>query len=111
VEELRAVVAGAGLPATVTAKVEAFAANLGPKVAEDALVVQALAASHRAVFGRPVQEAVVQWHSDASTLAERGLQPVNYGLPRRDPDSELVAIEDLVRCARVYAEMIVRVCA
>ncbi len=97
----------------VEARAELYAVNPGPSVPDDHPLVTALRASHAGVFGSEPEEPLVVWHSDSSPLAVHGIPSVNYGPAGRltpEREDEAVRIPDLVRCARVYADLIVRVC-
>jgi acetylornithine deacetylase/succinyl-diaminopimelate desuccinylase-like protein len=94
------------------ASAEAISVNPSVSVAEDHPIVTELQAAHAAVHGEQPEPATVVWHSDASVLAHFGVPSVSYGMPGRytPGEGEAVRIEDLVACARVFTELIVRVC-
>ncbi|HEU4720615.1 MAG TPA: M20/M25/M40 family metallo-hydrolase [Gemmatimonadaceae bacterium] len=113
-DELRAVVDGVrrAKHPQLDARVELYSVNPAPFVAEDHPLVAELAAAHESVHGEQLEAAVAIWHSDSSVLARNGIPAVSYGMPGRlEPTGdESVRVADLVACARVYAELIVRVC-
>lgn len=114
-DELRAVLAGVREQRPeLDARAELYSVNPGPTVPADSPIAAATRAAHADVFGSEPQEAVVVWHTDASPLAVHGIPSVDYGLPGRyspEREEEAVRIPDLVNCARVYADLIVRLCA
>jgi len=75
--------------------------------------VRALAAAHEAVHGAAPGFSMWPSVSDAGWLASAGIQTVIYGpgqLEQAHVIDEWVEIDDLLRAARVYAELIVRWC-
>ncbi len=84
--------------------------GLGYTVPDDAPVVAALAAAHAAVTGEPLPVAGTKSVTDANIIARSGIPALCYG-PNGNTahaDDEYVAVSDLVRAARVYAETILR---
>jgi acetylornithine deacetylase/succinyl-diaminopimelate desuccinylase-like protein len=76
-------------------------------------LVAAVAAAHEEVFGSPPERDVTCWFSDASVLSRYGIATLNYGTSSGLPDPELgenLAIDGLVKTARVYALAAMRVC-
>ncbi len=80
----------------------------------DSVIAHRLRAAHRAVLGSPAAEGTGAFYSDASHLQAYGIPAVNYGPSGRtvtgkenwDPDvGEHLAIEDLTKTAKVYAEL------
>ena len=76
--------------------------------------------AHQSVMGRPPEEGVGLFYSDASHLQAYGIPAVNYGPSGRtvtgkenwDPDvGEHLAIEDLTKTAQVYTALILDVCS
>jgi acetylornithine deacetylase len=76
-------------------------------------LVAAVAEAHEQVFGSPAERDVTRWFSDASVLSRYGIATLNYGTSSGLPDPELgenLAIDGLVRTAKVYALAAQRVC-
>lgn len=101
----------------IKATVELYATNPGAAVPEDSPVVRAVREAHTHIFGTEPRLAVVPWHSDAGHLNRYGVPTVNYGISRRTgsegpskPLSDYFHVDDLVDLARVYIDLIVRVC-
>ncbi len=97
--------------------VELYATNPGASVPEDSPVVNAVQKAHTHIFGQEPELGSVLWHSDAGHLNRYGVPTVNYGVsPRTGANAapkelgECLHIDDLVDAARVYSELIVRVC-
>jgi len=91
---------------------EVYVSAPGAEIAEDHELVQAIDAGHRAVFGAPPERDRVRWFSDASALTRYGIQTVNYGTSSGLPgaEGENLDVEGLVQVARVYAQVIARIC-
>ncbi len=86
----------------------------------NSVIAQRMRAAHHGVMGRPPEEGVGLFYSDASHLQAYGIPAVNYGPSGRtvtghenwDPDiGEHTAIEDLTHTARVYTALILDVCS
>jgi acetylornithine deacetylase/succinyl-diaminopimelate desuccinylase-like protein len=93
------------------ARAELYAVHPGPCLAQDDPMIGLLRDAHADEFGRGPEEAVVQWYSDAAALMQSGIPALNYGPPGRfSTDGQSMRVADLVSCARVYANLIVRVC-
>ncbi len=83
--------------------------GLGYEVAPDAPLALALAAAHERVTGRPLPVAGTKSVTDANIIArEGGIPALCYGPngATAHADEEHVAVADLLRAARVYAETI-----
>jgi len=91
---------------------EVYVSAPGAEIDEGHELVQAIDASHQVVFGAPPERDRVRWFSDASALTRYGIETVNYGTSSGLPgaDGENLDIEGLVRIARVYAQVIARIC-
>lgn len=91
---------------------EVYVSAPGAEIDEGHELVQAIDAGHRAVFGAPPERDRVRWFSDASALTRYGIETVNYGTSSGLPgaEGENLDIEGLVRIARVYAQVITRIC-
>jgi acetylornithine deacetylase len=92
---------------------EVYVTAPGAEIAEDHELVRALDRSHERVFGAPPERDVVRWFSDASVLTRYGIASVNYGTSSGLPDpvlGENLAIDGLVKTARVYALAALEVC-
>lgn len=91
---------------------EVYVSAPGAEIDEGHELVQAIDAGHRSVFGAPPERDRVRWFSDASALTRYGISTVNYGtssgLP--GPEGENLDVDGLVQVARVYANVIARVC-
>lgn len=95
----------------VKVRAEFVVANPGRLVTGDSPLVAALQSAHSDVFGGRPDDAVAQWYSDALPLNHYGIPSVNYGpVGKASLDGEWVSIADLVRCARVYIDVIARIC-
>jgi acetylornithine deacetylase len=91
---------------------EVYVSAPGAQIDEGHELVQAIDASHQVVFGSAPERDRVRWFSDASALTRYGIETVNYGTSSGLPgaEGENLDIEGLVRIARVYAQVIVRIC-
>lgn len=91
---------------------EIYVSAPGSEIDESHALVQAIDAGHRAVFGAPPERDRVRWFSDASALTRYGIETVNYGTSSGLPgaEGENLDIEGLVQVARVYAQVITRIC-
>lgn len=91
---------------------EVYVSAPGAEIDEGHELVQAIDASHQEVFGAPPQRDRVRWFSDASALTRYGIETVNYGTSSGLPgaEGENLDVEGLVQIARVYAQVIARVC-
>lgn len=85
----------------------------------NSVIAHSMRAAHRGVMGRPPEEGVGLFYSDASHLQAYGIPAVNYGPSGRtvtghenwDPDiGEHTSIEDLTNTAKVYTAVILDVC-
>lgn len=89
--------------------VELAGNGLGYTVPEDAPLVAALAAAHRAVTGQPLPVAGTKSVTDANVIVREGGIPALCYSPNgatAHADEEYVAVADLVWAARVYARTI-----
>ncbi|MBI4165250.1 MAG: M20/M25/M40 family metallo-hydrolase [Acidobacteria bacterium] len=111
-DEMRQVLAKVrGTYPRLSAHAELYAVNPGPFVPEGSPIVASLRAAHSDIFGRDPDEVVVQWYSDASPLVRYGIPSLNYGPSgKASAEGESVRVSDLMNCARVYIDLIVRVC-
>jgi len=84
------------------------------------VIADRMRSAHRSVMGRPPEEGVGLFYSDASHLQAYGIPAVNYGPSGRtvtgkenwDPDvGEHLSIEDLTDTAKVYTALILDVCS
>ncbi len=84
------------------------------------VVAQRMRAAHQVVTGGVPEEGVGLFYSDASHLQAYGIPAVNYGPSGRtvtgkenwDPDvGEHLAIDDLMKTAKVYTALILDVCS
>lgn len=91
---------------------EVYVSAPGAEIDEGHELVQAIDASHQEVFGAPPERDRVRWFSDASALTRYGIETVNYGTSSGLPgaEGENLDVEGLVQIARVYAQVIARVC-
>jgi acetylornithine deacetylase len=91
---------------------EVYVTAPGAEIDEAHELVQAIDAGHREVFGAPPERDRVRWFSDASALTRYGIETVNYGTSSGLPgaEGENLDIEGLVQIARVYAQVIARIC-
>jgi acetylornithine deacetylase/succinyl-diaminopimelate desuccinylase-like protein len=95
-------------------RAEPYSSNPGTSLPLDSPIIAITSAAHANLFGTKPKIATVGWHSDASHLNRYGIPTVNYGPAFRGTslqDGEYLEIEDLVNCARVYIDIITRVCA
>lgn len=108
VVEVRDLAASAGDPAGVTTTVDVVDDRPPVEVAEDSPVVVALAAAHEAVVGEPARYGGVPGATDGTILTrETGMPTVVYGPGGKwiaHQADEYVEVDEIVRCARVYAE-------
>ena len=98
----------------VVIRAELYSTNPGTSVPEGSSVVSAVRSAHIDIFGVSPKVAVAGWHSDASHLNRYGVPTVNYGPGSGNSSSEAgeyLEVDELVNCARVYINLIVRVCA
>lgn len=106
-EEFAALTAPVADATGATIMVELGGNGLGYTVPGDVPIVAALAAAHEAVTGRGLPVAGTKSVTDANIIArEGGIPALCYG-PNGNTahaDEEWVAVEDLARAARVYAE-------
>lgn len=107
-----ALAAAAGSPDGVTAEVHVVVDRPPVDVPVDDPVVAALAEAHTAVTGRPPVYGGVPGTTDGTVLTHWGGVPsVVYGPGGKwiaHQADEFVEIEEIVRCARVYAEAAAR---
>jgi acetylornithine deacetylase len=92
---------------------EVYVTAPGAEIEEDHPLVQAVDASHEAVFGEAPARDVTRWFSDASVLTRYGIATVNYGTSSGLLDTEKgenLDIADLAQTARVYALAAARAC-
>lgn len=91
---------------------EVYVSAPGAEIDEGHELVQAIDASHQEVFGAPPERDRVRWFSDASALTRYGIETVNYGTSSGLPgaEGENLDVEGLVQIARVYAQVIARIC-
>jgi acetylornithine deacetylase len=85
---------------------EVYVTAPGAEIEEDHPLVQAVDASHEAVFGEVPARDVTRWFSDASVLTRYGIATVNYGTSSGLLDTERgenLDVGGLVQTARVYA--------
>jgi acetylornithine deacetylase len=91
---------------------EIYVTSPGAEIDPAHPLISALDAAHGEVFGSPPARDTVRWSSDAAVLSRYGIETVNYGassgLPH--PDGENLAVEELVKTAKVYALAAAQVC-
>jgi succinyl-diaminopimelate desuccinylase len=104
--------ADAGLPWAITAVVEVIDDRPAVDTALDSPVVQALCAAHEAVTGVPAVIGGVPGATDGTILTSRtGIPSVVYGPGGKwiaHQADEFVEVDDIVRCAHVFAEAALR---
>jgi acetylornithine deacetylase/succinyl-diaminopimelate desuccinylase-like protein len=92
---------------------EVYVTAPGAEISEDHLLVGALEAAHKEVFGTPPERDVTRWFSDASVLTRYGIATVNYGTSTGLLDTvkgENLSIDGLVQTAEVYARAAMTIC-
>jgi succinyl-diaminopimelate desuccinylase len=98
----------AGEPFGVTAEVSVVDNRPAVEIAPDAPVVVALAAAHEAVAGEPARYGGVPGATDGTILTrDAGIPTVVYGPGGKwiaHQADEFVEVDDIIRCAHVYAE-------
>jgi acetylornithine deacetylase/succinyl-diaminopimelate desuccinylase-like protein len=85
---------------------EVYVTAPGAEIDEDHPLVQAVDASHEAVYGEVPARDVTRWFSDASVLTRYGIATVNYGTSSGLLDTEKgenLDVGGLAQTARVYA--------
>ncbi len=91
---------------------EIYLTSPGAEIDPGHALVGELGEAHAEVFGEPAQLDTVRWSSDAAVLTRFGIATVNYGassgLPH--PDGENLAVDELVKTAKVYAVAAARTC-
>ena len=95
----------------VTITVDLASNGLGYQVPADAPIVAALAGAHERVSGRPLPVAGTKSVTDANIIVrEGGIPALCYGPngTTAHADAEWVALADLERAARVYAELVLQ---
>lgn len=96
---------------SLNTRIEIHTSNPAPSVSDENSGVLAVEAAHAAIFRRRPERTVVQWYSDASALCQAGIPAVNYGPAGRvTAINESVRLDDLISCAQVYIDLIVRFC-
>jgi succinyl-diaminopimelate desuccinylase len=107
VEEIRTLAAEAGAPIGVGTDVVVVDDRPAVETPEDAPIVRALAVAHEAVTGEPARMGGVPGATDGTVLTSRtGMHSVVYGPGGKwiaHQADEYVEVDDIVRCAEVYA--------
>jgi acetylornithine deacetylase/succinyl-diaminopimelate desuccinylase-like protein len=100
-------------------RVDLYVTGPGTSVPADAPVVRSLVEAHRETLGVEPEFEVGNWYSDAAHLNRYGVPSVNYGPGGRirtggsgwsPAEGEHLHIGDLIDCAKVYVDMILRTC-
>jgi len=85
---------------------------VGPSVSKDNYLVKQLARAHKDFLSGPPTFAIAPWYTDAAQLNKYGIHAINYGPPGRyTASSETVEISDLIKCCKVYLDLIIRTCS
>jgi succinyl-diaminopimelate desuccinylase len=112
VRQVEALAAGAADPVGIGATVEVIDDRPAVETAVDSPVVLALCAAHEAVTGSPARIGGVPGATDGTVLTSRtGMPSAVYGPGGKwiaHQADEFVEIDDLVRCAHVYADAALR---
>jgi succinyl-diaminopimelate desuccinylase len=108
VQRVSELAVGAGAPDGVSATVVVIDDRPCVEVAADHPLVTALADAHQAVLGEPARYGGVPGATDGTILTrDAGIPTVVYGPGGKwiaHQADEFVEVDDIVRCARVYAE-------
>jgi len=91
---------------------EIYVSVPGAEIAANHELVRTVEACHEQVHGNPPKRSTVLWDSDASVMTRYGIASLNYGPSSgpRDAQGEKVAVDTLVKTARVYALAAAQIC-